>query len=358
MSDPRPLARPLTRRRVLGLLAASAAALRSPAALAETPLTRWQGYALGAEASLAIRHPDRARARRAIEECVADIAAIERVFSLYRRDSALRALNAAGALDDPPAALVHVLRFAAHISNVSDGAFDVTVQPLWRAFARGHGDPALLAPALERARPLIGWRGLHIQDRRLAFARPGMAATLNGIAQGHATDRVADTLRAHGFEHVLVDLGEFSAAGERAPGEPWRIGVGWPDAEGLATVLALSGRAVATSSPLATTFGPEAHHLFDPRTGRSGPKLDQRLGHRPHRHARRRPVDRHRRRPQTRRRNHPPRRRRPGSHPHRRRPPDRPRPRVTVGVRAQCCRKATNIVLPFTFFRTRMDSRL
>jgi thiamine biosynthesis lipoprotein len=58
------------------------------------------------------------------------------------------------------------------------------------------------------------------------------------------------------------------AAGQRSPGEPWRIGVGWPDAEGLATILALSDRAVATSSPLATAFGPEAHHLFDPRTGR------------------------------------------------------------------------------------------
>ncbi len=263
--------RRLTRRRVLGLLATSAAVLRSPMALTEVPVTRWRGYALGAEAALTIRHPDRTRAGRAIEDCVAEIGRIEQVFSLYRRDSALTALNRAGALDDPPAALVDVLLFAARMSRVSDGAFDVTVQPLWEAFARQHGNPALLALALERARPLTGWRQLAVGSDRLAFDQPGMAATLNGIAQGYATDRIADRLRAHGFEHVLVDLGEFSAAGYRAEGEPWRIGVGWPDGNGLATVLGLSDQAIATSSPLATAFDRDArnHHLFDPRTGRS-----------------------------------------------------------------------------------------
>jgi len=263
--------RTLTRRRVLGLMAASAAALRSPVAFAETPLTRWRGYALGAKAELTIRHPDRARARRAIEGCVAEIARIEQVFSLYRSDSALSALNAAGALEGPPADLVDVLSHAAHVSSISDGAFDVTVQPLWKAFVRCQNNPALLTTTIERARPLIGWQRLSIGRDRLAFDQPNMAATLNGIAQGHATDQIADTLRRHGFENVLVNLGEFSALGDRAADVPWRVGVGWPDRKGLATVLGLSDRAVATSSPLATTFGADAsnHHLFDPRTGRS-----------------------------------------------------------------------------------------
>lgn len=261
----------LTRRRFLGVMAAGAAALRSPLALAHTPLTRWRGHALGAETELTIRHPDRARARRAIGDCVAEIERIERVFSLYRRDSALTALNAAGYLDAPPADLVDVLSCAAEVSRISEGAFDVTVQPLWNVYARGHGNPAVLAAALERARTLVGWQRLSISGDRLFFRRPHMAATLNGIAQGHGTDQVAETLRRHGFDHVLVNLGEFSARGERAAGEPWRVGVGWPDRQGLAAVLGLSDRAVATSSPLATAFdaGARTHHLFDPRSGRS-----------------------------------------------------------------------------------------
>ena len=263
--------RRFTRRRVLGLMAASAAALRSPIAFAEVPLTRWRGYALGADAELTIRHPDRTRARRAIEDCVAEIERIERVFSLYRRDSALSTLNTAGALDAPPAELADVLSSAAHVSEISDGAFDVTVQPLWNVYARTRGNATDLETALERARPLIGWRRLTVARDRIAFQDTGMAATLNGIAQGHATDRIADRLRRHGFDHVLTNLGEFRALGERAAGEPWRVGVAWPDREELATVLGLSDQAVATSSPLATPFDADAktHHLFDPRTGRS-----------------------------------------------------------------------------------------
>ncbi len=264
-------ARGPTRRKVLRLIAAGAAVSQVPFAYAETPVTRWQGLAFGAEASLAIRDPDRARAEHALRNCVAEIARIERVFSLHHRDSALVTLNTAGSLADPPEALVDVLLFAARVSQVSEGAFDITVQPLWKAYVLGQRNPSGLAPALERARALIGWQRLAIGRDRLEFDAPDMAATLNGIAQGYATDRIAECLRSHGFPHVLVNLGEFRGLGERDAGRPWRVGVGWPDRAGLATVLALSDHAVATSSPLATRFDADGknHHLFDPHTGRS-----------------------------------------------------------------------------------------
>jgi thiamine biosynthesis lipoprotein len=242
-----------------------------PAAFAEVPLTRWRGYALGAEASLTIRDPDLARAKQALRACVAEIERIEQVFSLYRKDSVLCALNTEGILADPPAELVDVLSFAAHMSLISEDAFDVTVQPLWNVYVHAQRDPRALFGELELARSRIGWRRLSITRDRLAFELPNMAATLNGIAQGYATDRIAKLLRLHGFSHVLVNLGEYGAYGERAAGAPWRIGVAWPDREGLAAVLSLSDRAIATSSPLATPFDKngEHHHLFDPRTGRS-----------------------------------------------------------------------------------------
>ena len=264
-----------TRRRVLRLIAAGAAAWRVPVAVADVPITRWRGQAFGADASLTIRDPDRARAERALADCVVEIDRLERVFSLHRRDSALVALNGAGALVDPPTELVDVLSFAARVSEVSGGAFDVTVQPLWGVYVRaqrnGWSRPDAFEAALDQARARIGWRRLAIARDRLAFTSSGMAATLNGIAQGYATDRIAERLRSHGFPHVLVDVGEFRGLGERDAGQPWRVGVAWPDRAGLATVLTLSDRAVATSSPLATPFDSNGknHHLFDPHSGRS-----------------------------------------------------------------------------------------
>lgn len=262
---------PPSRRRVLRLIAAGSAAALVPAVRAEMPLTRWHGYVLGAEATLSIRDAERERAQLALMDCVAEIDRIEQVFSLYQPDSALNALNAMGALVHPPKELVDVFTFAAHVSDVSDGAFDVTVQPLWGIYVHAQRDERGFVEAIEAARLRIGWRRLSIDVERLAFDLPGMAATLNGIAQGYATDRVAERLRAYGFRHVLADLGEYRALGERAAGEPWRIGVAWPDRDVVALVLGLSDQAVATSSPLATIFdaGGERHHLFDPRTGHS-----------------------------------------------------------------------------------------
>ena len=100
--------------------------------------------------------------------------------------------------------------------------------------------------------------------QRVRLPRPGMALTFNGIAQGYMTDRVADLLRNAGFDHVLVQLGETRALGGRQADQPWRVAA-------ADKVIAISNRAIATSSGPASRFDPRGrhHHLFDPRSGRS-----------------------------------------------------------------------------------------
>jgi thiamine biosynthesis lipoprotein len=77
------------------------------------------------------------------------------------------------------------------------------------AASRGRPDPADLADA----RGLIGWDAVHVDAAEIAFDRPGMALTFNRIAQGFATDRAAAALAAHGFGHVLVNVGEWRGLG-------------------------------------------------------------------------------------------------------------------------------------------------
>ena len=95
-----------------------------------------------------------------------------------------------------------------------------------------------------------------------------MALTLNGIAQGYIADRVAGLLRARGLVDVLVDTGEIKALGRRADGTPWRAGIAMPDGTPVARRM-LSGRALATSAPMATLLDAArgAGHILDPRTG-------------------------------------------------------------------------------------------
>jgi FAD:protein FMN transferase len=102
-----------------------------------TDLLEWRGVALGARAAIRLAHPDPGEGRELLRRCVAEIERLERIFSLYRPDSALCRLNGAGSLDLPPFELVEVLSLAAEVSRASDGVFDVTVQPLWQRLA-GH----------------------------------------------------------------------------------------------------------------------------------------------------------------------------------------------------------------------------
>jgi FAD:protein FMN transferase len=270
----------LSRRRFVSI-AASAAALPigSPLAMAAPAPVVWRGVAMGAMASMTLVHPDRDAARQLIQRCIAEITRLEAIFSLYRSDSALVRLNAEGLLDHPPLELVEVLSFAASLARHSEGAFDVTVQPLFelyaRHFAEPGADPAGPPPArLAETLELVDHRNVDVASDRIALGRPGMKLTLNGIAQGYVTDRVAALLAAAGLETMLLDLGEVRGAGERPDGDPWRVAIADPagPAETRFSLDLPSGLpALATSGGYGMAFDRERrhHHLFDPATGRS-----------------------------------------------------------------------------------------
>jgi FAD:protein FMN transferase len=102
--------------------------------------------------------------------------------------------------------------------------------------------------------------------------RPGMAVTLNGIAQGYAADQVRRVLQAHGIRHALVDAGEFAPLGQNAKARPWSLGIANPrDEKALLARLVSDGRCIATSADDATSFSADHrhHHIFDPSTGYS-----------------------------------------------------------------------------------------
>jgi thiamine biosynthesis lipoprotein len=256
---------------------AGLALLPRRSATAPVPFETWQGTALGARASIRLAHPDAGFARALIGRARAEIERLEQVFSLYRSDSALSRLNRRGVLPAPPLDLVRLLSEARRYSELTDGAFDVTVQPLWRFYAehfsgdsaKGKGpDPEALAAVLAR----VDYRAVSVDPGRIAFERPDMAITLNGIAQGYITDRVADLFRRAGLGTALIDLGELRALGHHPEGRPWSIGLEDPRRRArIFETLELGNAALATSAGHGTRFDAagDHHHLFEPGSGRS-----------------------------------------------------------------------------------------
>lgn len=255
----------ISRRRFLSISAA-AMAVGGPARAGT--LRQWRGIALGAEASITLRHPD---ADRLIRVALDEIDRLEDVFSLYRARSALSRLNRDGALDAPDFDLLECIGLCAEIHAATNGLFDPTIQPLWALYAKHYAAGAPPdSEEIAAARKLVGFSGVHFDARAIRLTQPGMALSLNGIAQGYIADKVADRMRAEGLTDVLVNTGELQAVGTAPNG----AGAGWPvslDAGGrlIRDAVVLRDRALASSAPLGTAFDAAGHvgHILDPRNG-------------------------------------------------------------------------------------------
>ncbi|MBQ5939515.1 FAD:protein FMN transferase [Massilia sp. AB1] len=257
-----------------------AAALGSASVLGDTaqaraPRTRLHtgaALAFGTTVAVTVRHEDERVARRAIDAALAAVGRIQRLMSIYDPGSEVFRLNRDGVLGAPAPELLAVLRHARDLSQLTNGAFDITVQPLWQACrqAFAQGRPPSQAER-ERARALVGWRQVEASPERVQLRKRGMCITLNGLAQGYAADLALRALRQHGVAHALLDTGEFASAGA-AQDRPWALGVPDPRAPGrLAASFALDGRSVATSGDYEAAFTRDFvhHHIFDPATGSS-----------------------------------------------------------------------------------------
>lgn len=262
----------LSRRRFMTISAGIAVgAAVSPALAADAssefvpPPTVWRGIALGADAKLILTGLPKTEAARLIVLARAEIHRLEAIFSLYRKDSVLSELNRTKMLQAPPAELLSLLSIASLAHKATGGLFDPTIQPLWKTYADHQGKPpeASIARAMQR----VGWQSVRYNNQGVFFDRPGMALTLNGIAQGFISDAIARLFRAEGLENAIVSLGEISAMGHTTTGNAWKVGLATHgDRQPEDTVL-LTNQSIATSAPMGTTIGHEASHILHPLTG-------------------------------------------------------------------------------------------
>ena len=165
------------------------------------------------------------------------------------------------------------------IHALTQGAFDPSIQPLWAAYAKHftqqpNTNRAPDSAVLQRALGLVGFGGVQFDDAAVAFAKPGMALSFNGIAQGYITDRVTDMLRQAGLERALVDMGEIRGL-DRRNSDVWQAGIRHPDDESRVLFkLPLQNQALATSGGYGTMMDEAGRftHLFDPKNGSSSPR--------------------------------------------------------------------------------------
>lgn len=204
------------------------------------------------------------------EKCSLRLRVMESLFSLYDPDSAIRRLNRDGKLENPHPEFLRLVRLALDHGADTDGIFDITVQPLWDwrqqwKDADIEERKAMSGESWEKTVALVDYRNVRADPEAISFGEPGMAITLNGIAQGYASDQILSLLQRNHVRNALVNIGEYAALGFGPDGKPWKVEL----AANGETIPLPPARALAVSAGSGHTFEPEGrlHHIFRPSDG-------------------------------------------------------------------------------------------
>lgn len=171
---------------------------------------------------------------------------------------------------------ISVLKNARKISELSGGAFDVTIGPVIKAWGIGTDNPQIPTDAsLKELAALIDYTDVHIDEavNKASLQRPGQIVDLGGIAKGYAGDVAKAIYQKNGSKSALINLGgNVVVLGNKPDGNAWSIGIQNPRSETgeIVGFLKVSDQAVVTSGDYQRYFEKEGKrycHIIDPRTG-------------------------------------------------------------------------------------------
>ena len=215
-------------------------------------------------------------ANAAIDAVMAEMHHVDDVMSDFKPESPLSQINEHAAQRPVVVSpeLYDLIKLSTHYSQITEGAFDITVESVWRLYhfrQRIHPTDAQIQALL----PTVGWRQLILDDRRhsVRFARPGMAIGLGGIAKGYVVDRSIDILKARGITNAIVTAGGDSRLLGDHRGRPWMVVIRDPwDLSKAVTVMPMVNEAISTSGDYYRGFvqnGVRYDHILSPFTGHS-----------------------------------------------------------------------------------------
>ena len=171
-----------------------------------------------------------------------------------------------------------VFTLAMKISDVTDGAFDITVAPLVNAWGFGFkGGTMPTRHQVDSLKSLVGYRKVSLANGRVSKTDPRIMLDCSSIAKGYGCDVVAKYLSARGIDNYMVEIGgEIVTHGISEKRLPWKIGVTKPVDDSLSvnqelqTVINVTDKAMATSGNYRNfyyKYGRKYAHTIDPATG-------------------------------------------------------------------------------------------
>jgi thiamine biosynthesis lipoprotein len=230
---------------------------------------------MGTSVEIAVSQTQAAKAEEVMEAAFREVQRIDFLMSNYREDSEISRVNRDAGKKETKVSpeMLRMIERAIEFSSLSEGAFDITIGPVFRLWNFREGkfpEEKNLRENLKK----VGYRQIKIDRSRssIFLQEEGMEIDLGAIAKGYAADSASAVLKEKGIENFLVNAGgDLKVSGSKEKGVPWIVGIQHPRLPSK-MVAKLSPRqaGVATSGDYKKFFierGERYHHLLNPSTG-------------------------------------------------------------------------------------------
>lgn len=233
---------------------------------------------MGTKVTISVYNDDKDKAKEVIEQAFNEIKKIDSLLSNYKNDSEVSLLNKNGFIEEPSNDLLYNVKKSLRYSELSEGAFDITVQPILDLY-KDSFENKKRAPTddeVKETMKLVNFENIVIEFKKIRFEKQEMKITLGGIAKGYAIDKAIDVLKKNDIEHALVNAGgDLRAIGNKGK-KNWSIALANPrNKKEYVALIELNNKSVATSGDYERYFDEDKkfHHIVDPKKGYSADEL-------------------------------------------------------------------------------------
>ena len=206
----------------------------------------WQSLALGNQVDMQVFTKNRNHLEKLFTLINSEINRFNKIFYLQDASSKINLLNKHKVLIKPDIELIDAINLSEKLYQISNGSFDITIQPLWNSYSSGK----------KVNTDGIGFNNIDITSKKISLINKNTEITMNSMAQGILTDRIHEILLNSGIKSHLINFGEGRTSGINPFIKKWQLYVD-------KKYIDITNKAFSVSESKSTLLPNNKSHLFN-----------------------------------------------------------------------------------------------